>query len=145
MNQKLKWLILVSLLLNVLLVGILFGQLPRRIDRDAYRQQIMEQAIKQLPESEREPFRQKLEAMRVAAEPIRNQIREARDETIRIVIAERFEEAAFDRQVKKINDLRVQMADILKEAAKTLSPDQRRALGETMKRPSGTTSGQATN
>jgi uncharacterized membrane protein len=145
MNQKLKWLILVSLLLNVLLVGILFGQLPRRIDRDAYRQQIMEQAIKQLPESEREPFRQKLEAMRVAAEPIRNQIREARDETIRIVIAERFEEAAFDRQVKKINDLRVQMADILKDAAKTLSPDQRRALGESMKRPSGTTSSQATN
>ena len=145
MNQKFKWLILLSLLLNVLLVGILFGQLPRRIDRDGYRQQIMEQAIKKLPESAREPFRQKLEAMRAEAEPIRNQIREARDESIRIVIAEPFDEAAFDRQVNKINDLRVQMADILKEAAKSLPPDQRRALGETMKRPSGTTSRQATN
>lgn len=145
MNQKLKWTILVSLLLNVLLVGILFGQLPRRMDRDAYRQQTMEQAVKKLPESAREPFRQKLADMRKAAEPIRNQIREARDESIRIVIAEPFDEAAFDRQVKKINDLRVQMTDILKEAAKTLPPDQRRALGETMQRPSGTTSRQATN
>ena len=140
MNQKLKWIILVSILLNVLLVGILFGQLPRRMDRDAYRQQIMEQAVEKLPESIRQPFRQKLEHMRAAAEPIRNQIREARDETIRIVIAEPFDETAFDRQVIKINDLRVQMTAILKEAAKTLPPDQRRALGETMKRPSGTAS-----
>jgi uncharacterized membrane protein len=140
MNQKLKWIILVSILLNVLLAGILFGQLPRRVDRDFHRQQIMEQAVKKLPESAREPFRQKLEHMRAAAEPIRSQIRQARDESIQIVIAETFDEAAFDRQVKKINDLRVQMSGILKEAAKTLPPDQRRALGETMKRPSGTPS-----
>jgi uncharacterized membrane protein len=145
MNQKSKWIILVSLLLNVLLVGVLFGQLPRRMDRDAYRQQIMAEAVKKLPESEREPFRQKLEDMRAAAEPIRNQIRAARDESIEIVVADRFDEAAFDRQVKKINDLRVQMAGILKEAAKTLPPDQRRALGESMKRPSATTSRQAAN
>jgi uncharacterized membrane protein len=140
MNQKLKWIVLASILLNVLLVGILFGQLPRRMDRDVYRQQITEQAVKKLTESTREPFRQKLEHMRVAAEPIRRQIREARDESIRIVITEPFDEAAFDRQVKRINDLRVQMADILKEAAKNLPPEQRRALGETMKRPSGTPS-----
>jgi uncharacterized membrane protein len=140
MSQKLKWIILVSILLNVLLVGILFGQLPRRMDRDAYRQQIMDQAVKKLPASAREPFRQKLEHMRDAAEPIRDQIREARDESIRIVIAEPFDEAAFDRQVKKINDLRVQMADILKEAVKTLPPEERRVLGETMKRPSATVS-----
>jgi uncharacterized membrane protein len=140
MSQKLKWIMLVSILLNVLLVGILFGQLPHRIDRDAYRKQITEQAVKKLPESERELFRQKLEHMRSAAEPIRNQIRDARDETIRIVVAERFDEAAFDRQVKKINDLRLQMADILKEAAKELPAEQRRALGEIMKRPSVTAS-----
>jgi uncharacterized membrane protein len=140
MNQKLKLIVLASILLNALLVGILFGQLPRRMDKDVYRQQIMEQAVKKLPESTRDPFRQKLADMRAAAEPIRSQIREARDESIRIVTTEPFDESAFDRQVKKINDLRVQMANILKEAAKNLPPDQRRALGETMKRPSGTAS-----
>jgi Spy/CpxP family protein refolding chaperone len=74
--------------------------------------------------------------MRLAADPIRDQIRQARDDTVGIVINDPFDEAAFDRQVKKINDLRLQMADILKKAAKELPPDQRRALGETMKRPS---------
>jgi uncharacterized membrane protein len=136
MNQKLKWIILLSILLNVLLVGILFGQLPHHFDRDGYRKQIMEPAIRKLPESAQGPFRQKLEQMRAAANPIRDQIRQARDDTVGTIINDPFDEAAFDRQVKKINDLRLQMADILKKAAKELPPDQRRALGETLKRPS---------
>ena len=140
MNQKLKWIILLSILLNVLLVGILFGQLPHRFDRDDYRKQILEQATKKLPESSQGPSRQKLEQMRAAADPIRDQIRQARDDTVSIIINDPFDEAAFDRQVKKINDLRLQMADILKKAAKELPPDQRRALGETLKRPSLTAS-----
>ena len=136
MSQKFKWIILLSVLLNVLLVGILFGQLPHRFDRDNYRKQIMEQAVKKLPESAQVSFRQKLEQMRAAADPIRDQIRQARDDTVAVIVNDPFNEAAFDQQVKKINDLRLQMADILKKAAKELPPDQRRALGETLKRPS---------
>ena len=136
MSQKLKWIILSSILLNVLLVGIFFGQLPYRFDRDNYRKQVIEQAVKKLPESAQASFRQKLEQMRAAADPIRDQIRQARDDTVTVIINDPFDEAAFDRQVKKINDLRLQMAEILKKAAKELPPDQRRALGETLKRPS---------
>ena len=138
MNHKLKWVILVSIILNVLLVGILFGQLPRRFDRDVYYQRIMDQAVRKLPQSEQTAFRQKMDQMRAEAEPIRNQIREARDETIRIVTTEPFDEAAFDREVKRVNDLRVQMAGILKKASKQLPADERRALGEALKRPSAT-------
>ena len=141
MNHKVKWVILASILLNVLLVGFLFGQLPHRFDRDAYYQSMMNQAMKKIPQSEQAGFRQKLDQMRSQAEPIRNQIRQARDETIMLVSAERFDEAAFDRQVNKINDLRVQMAGIMKQAAKELPANQRRALGEALKRPSsGSTS-----
>ena len=138
MNHKLKWVILVSIILNVLLVGILFGQLPHRFDRDVYYQRVMDQAVRNLPQTEQEAFRQKMDRMRAEAEPIRNQIREARDETIRIVTTEPFDEAAFDREVKRVNDLRVQMAGILKKASKQLPADERRALGEALKRPSAT-------
>jgi uncharacterized membrane protein len=139
MNQKLKWIILLSILLNVLLVGILFGQLPHRFDGDGYRKQIMDQATKKLPESAQGPFRQTLEQMRAAADLINIRFG-TRDDTVVIIINDPFDEAAFDRQVKKINDLRLQMADILKKAAKELPLDQRRALGETLKRPSLTAS-----
>jgi uncharacterized membrane protein len=136
MNQKLKWVILASIILNVLLVGILFGQLPHRFDREAYYQRVMDQAVKKLPQSEQAAFRRKMDQMRTEAEPIRNQIREARDETIRIVTTEPFDESAFDREVKRVNDLRVQMSGILKKAAKQWPPEERRALGEALKRPS---------
>lgn len=136
MNHKQKWVILASILLNVLLLGILFGQLPHRFARNVYYRRIMDQAVKKLPESEQAGFREKMDRMRAEAEPIGNQIRETRDETIRIVAAEPFDEAAFDRQVTKINDLRLQMAAILKKAAKELPSNQRRVLGEALKRPS---------
>src|SRR5262249_42305217 len=136
MNHKVKWVILASILLNVLLVGILFGQLPHRFDRDAYYQNMLDQAVKKVPQSEQAGFRKKLDQMRAQAKPIRNQIRKARDETIILVSNETFDEVAFDLQVKKINDLRVQMAGIMKQAAKELPADQRRALGEALKRPS---------
>ncbi len=136
MNHKSKWITLISILLNVLLVGVLFGRLPHQFNRSAYYERVMAQAVKGVPQSQQAAFRQRLDQMRAQAEPIRDEIRQARDETLRIVTADPFNEAAFDREVKKINDLRVQMAAILKQAAKDLPPDQRHSLGEALKRRS---------
>jgi uncharacterized membrane protein len=136
MSQKLRFVIIGSILLNVLLVGILFGELPHRFDRENYFQQAIERAAKNLPAAEQPGFRQKLGVMKAQAEPIRNQIREARDETLKIIVTEPFDASAFDRQVTKINGLRSQMAGILKQAGEELPIDQRRALAEALKRPS---------
>jgi uncharacterized membrane protein len=136
MNHKIRWIILASILLNVLLVGILFGRLPHQFDRESYYERAMDQAVKTVPQSQQKIFRQRLDQMRAQAAPIRDQIRQARDETLRIVTTDPFDEAAFDREVKRINNLRVQMAAILKNAAKELPPEQRHALGEALKRPS---------
>ncbi len=136
MNHKTKWITLISLLLNVLLIGILFGRLPHQFNRSAYYERLVEQAVKKVPQAEQAAFRQRLDQMRAQAAPIGDEIRKTRDETLRIVTADRFDEAAFDNEVKKINDLRVRMAGILKQAAKDLPPDQRHALGEALKRPS---------
>ena len=139
MNKKLKFVFLASILLNVLLGGVLLGELPRRLDRSLSRQEQMDKAIKELPEPMRSRFRNKMEQARKDVEPIRDQIQEARNETIHVFIAEPFDEAAYDRQVSKITDLRVQlakrMAASMKEAAKELPPEQRQALAEAFKRP----------
>jgi len=49
MSQKTKLAFIASLVVNVLLLGFLVGQSPRRFDRGALREQRMEQAIKDLP------------------------------------------------------------------------------------------------
>lgn len=139
MNKKLKFLFLVSILLNVLLGGVLLGELPRRLDTSLSRQEQMDNAVKELPEPIRSRFRNKMEQARKDAEPMRQQIQEARNEALRVFTAEPFDEAAYDRQVSKISELRLKlakhMATNVKKAAKELSSEQRRALAETFKRP----------
>lgn len=139
MNAKLKFAFLASLLVNVFLVGILLGELPHRFDERLSREERMEKAIEALPEPLRARFRGKLEGMREGSEQLRDQIQEAREEAIRILIAEPFDGTAYDRQVNKIHELYGQrsqrMAEIVKEVAKDLSPEQRQMLAEVLKRP----------
>jgi uncharacterized membrane protein len=139
MNAKLKFAFLASLLVNVFLVGILLGELPHRFDEKLSREERMEKAIEALPEPLRARFRGKLERMREGSEQLRNQIQEAREEAIRILIAEPFDGTAYDRQVNKIHELYGQrsqrMAEIVKEVAKDLPPEQRQVLAEVLKRP----------
>jgi uncharacterized membrane protein len=139
MNAKLKFAFLASLLVNVFLVGILLGELPHRFDDRLSREERMEKAIEALPEPLRARFRGKLERMREGSEQLRNQIQEAREEAIRILIAEPFDGTAYDRQVNKIHELYGQrsqrMAEIVKEVAKDLPPEQRQVLAEVLKRP----------
>ena len=139
MNAKLKFAFLASLLVNVFLLGVLLGELPRRFDEGVSREERMEKAIEKLPEPLRARFRGKLERMREGSEQLRDQIQEAREEALRILIAEPFDGTAYDRQVSKIHELYGQrakrMAELVKEVAKDLPPEQRQLLAEVLKRP----------
>ena len=68
-----------------------------------------------------------MERMREGSEQLRDQIQAAREEAIRILIAEPFDGTAYDRQVSKIHELHGQrsqrMAEIVKEVAKDLPPE----------------------
>lgn len=138
MNKKAKILLVGSLILNVLLIGVLAGFLPQRFEASS-RQQRLQNAIKALPEPVRTRFGEKMEQIGKDVEPIRNQIQAARTETIRILSTEPFDEAAYDREVNKINQLRVQivqqMAAGVKEVAKALPSDQRGELAKVLTRP----------
>lgn len=139
MSQKTKLAFIASIVLNVLLVGVLVGQSPRRFDRNALRQQRMEQVIKDLPEASQARLRERFQQLRAAADPLFAQMREAQDETARLIGADLFDEAAFDRQEAKINALRADMtkklSQVVKNAIKDLTPEERRRFAELLRRP----------
>jgi hypothetical protein len=58
---------------------------------------------------------------------------------VRTLITEPFDQAAYERQVDTINDLRLQrskrMAATFKELAKALPPAQRNVLAKILRRP----------
>jgi Spy/CpxP family protein refolding chaperone len=125
MNTKIKSAFIASLVLNVLLLGIFFGTLSPGFGRESSRRERLTAEIEKLPEP--------------ADDPLREQMRQRRNQAIELLVAEPFDQAAYDAQLVKINQLRGQMskrvAEDLKQLVRELPPDQRAAVGDMLKRP----------
>ncbi|HET9883532.1 MAG TPA: periplasmic heavy metal sensor [Candidatus Binatia bacterium] len=139
MNTKLKSAFIVSIILNVLLLGIFFGTLSPGFGRESSRRERLTAEIEKLPEPARSRFRDKMAQLRAADDPLRDQMRQARNQAIDLLVAEPLDEAAYDKQLIQISQLRGQIskrvADDLKELVRGLPPEQRAAVGEVLKRP----------
>jgi uncharacterized membrane protein len=140
MTKAIKLAFLASLVLNLLLLGVILGQVPRGLEATPpTRQSRMEEALKKVPEPTQSRFREKFAQIRAVNDPLRQQIDEARAETLRLLAAERFDETAYDRQVSKIEELRGEMfkrmGQDFKQTAKEFSPEERRMLADVLRRP----------
>jgi uncharacterized membrane protein len=139
MNRKLKSAFIVSIIMNVLLLGIFFGTLSPGFGRESSRRERLTAEIEKLPEPARSRFRDKMAQLRAADDPLREQMRQARNQAIDLLVAEPLDEAAYDKQLIQIDQLRGQMskrvADDLKELVRGLPREQRAAVGELLKRP----------
>jgi uncharacterized membrane protein len=139
MSKMLKLAFIISIILNVLFVGLLLSELPRRLGRGFSPRERMDRVLQELPEPGRSQLREKMKQIRAEAEPLFSEIQDARTSAIRILGSEPFDEAAYDRQVNKIVDLRVQMTKrmgtAVKDTAKSLPPDQREMLAKVLSRP----------
>ena len=140
MTKAVKLAFLASLVLNLLLLGVILGQVPRGLEATPpTRQSRMEEALKKVPEPTQSRFREKFAQIRAVNDPLRQQIDEARAETLRLLAAERFDETAYDRQVSKIEELRGEMfkrmGQDFKQTAKEFSPEERRMLADVLRRP----------
>lgn len=139
MNTKLKSAFIVSIILNVLLLGIFFGTLSPGFGRESSRRERLTAEIEKLPEPARSRFRDKMAQLRAADDPLRDQMRQARNQAIDLLVAEPLDQTAYDKQLIQISQLRGQIskrvADDLKELVRGLPPEQRAAVGEVLKRP----------
>jgi len=140
MSKTIKLAFLTSLVLNLLLLGVFLGRAPRGLEvTPQTRQQRMEEALKNVPEPSQSRFREKFSQIRVSSDPLRQQIDEARTETLRLLSVDPFDDAAYDRQISKIQELRAEMfkrmGQNFKAAAKEFSPEERRMLADVLRRP----------
>jgi uncharacterized membrane protein len=139
MNKKARIAFLVSIIANVLLLGIVLGALPQRLERRVPFQERLKTDAEKLPEPARTQFLEGMEKARKEVEPMREQMRQAREETLRILASGSFDEAAYDRQVEKIQKLRFELAkrmsESIKQVAKNLAPEQRKELAKILHRP----------
>jgi uncharacterized membrane protein len=139
MNRNIKFAFIASLILNVLLIGVLLGQSPSRFDRGTMRLQRMDQALKDLPEAAQTRLREKFQQLHAAAEPLFEEIRKNEEQAVQLLGKEPFDETAYDRQVSKITEMRVEitkkLSQVAKDASKDLSADERARFAQLLRRP----------
>jgi len=140
MIKTVKIAFLVSLVLNLILLGVILGRAPRGLTATPEtRQQRMEEALNKVPEPSQSRLREKFAEIRASGDPLRQQIDEARAETLRLLSVDPFDEAGYDRQISKIQELRAEMfkrmGQKFKDAAMQSSPAERRILADLLRRP----------
>ena len=139
MNRSIKIVFVTSLVLNILLIGVLLGQSPRRFERGALRQQRMDQALKGLPESTQKRLREKFQQLRAIAGPLFEQVRKNEEEAVQLLGQKTFDESAYDHQVSKIIEMRAEMtkrlSQVVKNESKDLSPEERARFAQLLRPP----------
>ena len=139
MNKSVKLAFLASLVLNIVLLGVILGHLPRSLEGRSSRQERMEKALQNLPDAVEAKFREKFQQIRAAGDTQRQQMESARAEALRLLGSQPFDEAAYDQQVSKIDGLREEMfkrmGQVVKQTAKELTPEERRMFADVLQRP----------
>ena len=139
MSKKMKVLVMSSILLNVLLLGIIIGNLSHRLSIEKFDlRHEPELAVKLSPDKEA-LFFETMEKVRKNSRDIQEQIEEARESALSILTAPEFDEASYQVEVNRLHELRgimmQRLADATKELAQNFNQEERRGLAEHLKRP----------
>jgi len=134
MSKKIKVLIFSSLLLNVLLVGVIIGDVSHRFHKEYFVEKSVKAFASKLPEGKAALFLKTVERVHLNNRDTYEQMREARKEAMTLLSEPEFDEAAYRVQVEKIHGLRSLMKRRLAEAtielARQFSQEERKALAQ---------------
>lgn len=140
MNKHLKTLLVISILANLFLAGVLAGGALRPHGPPfGHRPPPLAKEMEELPAPAREKLRTALEEIQGAYRDLKKDIRASRQETLRILEAEPFDEAAYRAAMQRLTDLRqqksAQMAEMVLNVARELPADQRKLLAQALRKP----------
>ncbi len=133
MSRTIKTFFMLSMLLNIALIGLIGGHIYKRWNKyHAPAQSTLEQFS---PET-RNLVGRTLQNSFKDMQPLGDEMRKKRASLLEILTADEFDEAAFDKVTQELDDIRVQMKDLkietTKELAKTLPPEERKAFAKRM-------------
>lgn len=140
MSRQFKFLFTLSILLNLLLVGIVAGHVSHRlfIQHEPY-SEIFSQIADALPPEKRPIFEDAMKRADQDTAELHDQLAESRKQAANIMKADAFDKDAYLAQVQRINKLRAQLierkAEAITEAAGKLSAEDRAAMTELLRRP----------
>ena len=132
MNRPIKILIVVSVLLNFLLAGVFIIHLSHH----AFGGHRSDNIAAQLPTDKRKMYEESMATMDRQAESLRNALKDARKDSVRVLTAPNFDKDAYIEAIKKIVYLRSQMSELtamtIMNLAEKFSAEERVILSEAL-------------
>lgn len=136
MNKKLKVILTVSIILNVLLIGVVAGGLSQVHKIRGFKSQQMDNKLAEimsvLPASKSENFKQRLDDLIVSRRADRLKIKAARKNIMQVFEQEVFDRQQYQKMVKEMNNLHqqqmVKRTRLMMDMAEYLSPQERKQL-----------------
>ncbi|MBI1274415.1 periplasmic heavy metal sensor [bacterium] len=139
MNTKIKFIILGSVLLNVLLVGFILGQSLHKFGPPPPPPPLEEAALARLSPEKRQEVEKIMEEMKEDGRAMRETVRKEREKVTDILKAETFDEAAYRAQLDKVGSIyrarKDKLANRIAELAKTWPASDRAVLADLLRRP----------
>lgn len=141
MSKKMKILVICSLLLNVMLIGIIIGDVSHRLSKEEVIEKQTTELTAKLSKDKRALFHEVMRKVYSDSEDTFKQIRETRKKVLSALTAPEFDEATFQEEVDKLHKLRhimkQRLADAAKELAHQFNRDERKILADFFKNPPG--------
>tara|TARA_B110000438_G_C15468877_1_gene502211 strand:+ start:162 stop:617 length:456 start_codon:yes stop_codon:yes gene_type:complete len=149
MNKKMKIFISLSLLLNVLLVGIILGGVSGGFSKphfdgghkSAQMEQRLSHILAVLPAEKSELFKQRLAELRALKRTDKERMKLARRNILQVFQQEPFDKAAYQQAVQALNQLHQTQMDkrvsLMADVGEYLSPKERRQLSHLIMKRGG--------
>ena len=141
MSKGLKIFLAVSVLLNVLLVGIVIGTFSHTFVGRMEKGKRSLLFLKDLPPEKREMVLETMKDMRKQSRETKKKIMKMRDEVIDVFAAPEFDAALFDHKVAEMHalmgEITDEIADETKKIAAELNYEERKAIADMIRRGPG--------
>jgi uncharacterized membrane protein len=139
MNRGVRSALAISVVVNVLLAGVLLGNVSQRYIAPAAKSFDVAAALGRLPSDKRSLYETIMGKAKQNMDAARKQIDETKKQAIAILKTEPFDEQAYMAQVQKIGGMIVEMkkhlAESVVELAKQLTGEERAVLADIVSHP----------
>lgn len=136
MKSNAKIILVVSLLLNVLLVGVIIGKMSHHVGH-----RWMHQSASELQPEQKAKIKGLFKSMRNQNEDLRKQMRATHREMFKALKADNFDADAYLGNANRLNAIKAEMMTNMSQTiatnAKDFSPEERKALARMMKHRKG--------
>lgn len=134
MNKKTKIILSVSIILNILFIGLLVGHFSHRISMLYSMKSDMQETIKSLPQDKQDLVFSTIKELKSESGEAKDKIKIAQADILKTLTAPEFNPELFDKQVQELHmtfgELTADLAGAVKELALNLDQDERKKLAE---------------